>query len=514
MKLTSAIIVGLYGIENSGVRHVVSMLRERGGFRTDLMFFKDWRHNQVEWPAESEYDLLVEHIAKEGYDVVGLGFGSPYYRVAIEVTKRIKERLGDKVLIVWGGLHTTLVPENCIQYADMCCVGEGEYPMLDLLNRIEEGRPLDDTPSMWVRKSDGTIAKNPVAELMTSLDELPFRHYGGEDVFMIDHGIQTRGDPMLHHREYRIFCSRGCPYKCAYCYNSSLRAIYPEGKGNYHRRRSVDSVMAELRLARSKIPGIRWIKFDDDTFVFPKWWLKEFCEKYKAEFGDIPFDCMMTPDVARLENLKMLRDAGLRGVQMGIEAGSDREQKEVYDRTSTVQQILAFDEMNLELKFDVKYDVIIDNPLAWTSDKEALFHLLMDLKSPYKIYLYSLTLYPKSSVTEKMIAAGYATEHDVEGYATKSFRQFRVSVDWARSNEDKYYLALYMMVNKPFLPREMVKYFHDSPFWKAHPDLLLEVAQATNLVRMAGIAAEMAYRGELSLQKVREYGNIRKMINQ
>ena len=45
MKLTSAIIVGLYGIENSGVRHIVSMLRERGGFRTDLMFFKDWRHN-------------------------------------------------------------------------------------------------------------------------------------------------------------------------------------------------------------------------------------------------------------------------------------------------------------------------------------------------------------------------------------------------------------------------------------------------------------------------------------
>ena len=90
MKLTQALIVGLYGIENSGVRHVTAMLREKGGFRTDLMFFKDWRHNRVEWPTEDEYKLFVDHVEKEGYDLVGLGFGSPYYRVAIEVTQRLK----------------------------------------------------------------------------------------------------------------------------------------------------------------------------------------------------------------------------------------------------------------------------------------------------------------------------------------------------------------------------------------------------------------------------------------
>ncbi|MCB9765864.1 MAG: cobalamin B12-binding domain-containing protein [Alphaproteobacteria bacterium] len=514
MKLTRCLMVGLYGIENSGVRHLTSMLKQRGGYRADLMFFKDWRHNRVEWPEESEYALLVDLIEREGYHIVGLSFGSPYYRVAIEVTRRIKERLGDKVIVVWGGLHPTLTPDHCIDHADMVCVGEGEYALLELVNRYERGEALDTVPNLWVRGADGEVTRNPTSELVTDLDDLPFREFGGDDKFMIDNGVLTRGDPLVHHREYRIFASRGCPYKCAYCYNSSLRAIFPEGKGNYHRRRSVDNVMAELRLAREKMPNMAWVKFDDDTFVFPKRWLREFCEKYKAEFGDLPFDCMLTPDVARLENLRMLRDAGLRGCQMGIEAGSDREQKEVYDRTSTVAQILAFDEMNLELGLDCKYDVIIDNPLAYTSDKDALFHLLMDLKSPYKIYLYSLTLYPRSSVTEKMIDAGYATESDVEGFATKSFRQFRVSIDWQRSNEDKFYLALYMLVNKRFIPREWIRKVYRSEFWRRHPDLLLELAQSANLVRMTSIAAEMAFRGELSLQKVREYGNIRKMINQ
>jgi radical SAM superfamily enzyme YgiQ (UPF0313 family) len=206
--------------------------------------------------------------------------------------------------------------------------------------------------------------------------------------------------------------------------------------------------------------------------------------------------------------------AGLRGVQLGIEAGSDREQREVYERTSTVEQVLAFDRMNLELGLDVKYDVIIDNPLALLSDKEALFHLLMDMRGPYKIYLYSLTLFPKSGVTQKMIEAGLATPEDVEGHATKSFHQFRVSVDWPRGDEDTYYLALLMMVNKRFLPRRLLWHFHGSEFWRAHPKLLLEIAGAANLVRMARIAAEMLLRRELSWQKVREYSSIRKMINQ
>ncbi|MCB9743563.1 MAG: cobalamin B12-binding domain-containing protein [Alphaproteobacteria bacterium] len=514
MKLTRCLIVGLYGIENSGVRHLTSMLKQVGGYRADLLFFKDWRHNRVEWPQEAEYALLLDEIEREGYRLVGFSFGSPYYRVAIEVTQRIKERFGDKVLVVWGGLHPTLTPEHCIEHTDVVCVGEGEYALLELVDRLEAGESIDDVPNMWINKGEGVVIRNETTKLVTELDDLPFREFGGDDISLIDKGLHTRGDPLVHHREYRIFASRGCPYKCAYCYNSSLRAIFPEGKGNYHRRRSVDSVMAELRAAREKMPNMAWVKFDDDTFVFPKRWLREFCEKYKAEFGDLPFDCMLTPDVARLENLRMLKDAGLRGCQMGIEAGSDREQKEVYDRTSTVAQILAFDEMNLELGLDVKYDVIIDNPLAYTSDKDALFHLLMDLKAPYKIYLYSLTLYPQSAVTQKMIDAGYATEADVEGFATKSFRQFRVSVDWQRSNEDKYYLALYMLVNKPFIPRDLIRRIYRSDFWRKHPDLLLELAQSANLVRMTSIAAEMAWRGELSLQKVREYGNIRKMINQ
>jgi len=514
MNVTKILLVALYGIENSGVRQLCAMLRERGGFRCDILFFKDWRNNQVQPPSEREHQLLHDLVRRQDYDLVGLSFGSPYWRIAIDLSERLKAAFGQRLFVLWGGLHTTLVPEDCLPYADALILGEGEYPLLELAGRLEHGLPIDDVPGLWTRKPDGQDVRNPVGELITDLDELPFRVLGGEGIHIIDGDRLRRGDPMLRHHEFRIFASRGCPFNCAYCYNSSLRAIYPEGKGNYHRRRSVDSVLEELRMARQRIPHLRWVKFDDDTFVFPRPWLEEFAAKYKREHSDLPFDILITPEVVRRDNLELLMDAGLRGVQLGIEAGSDREQQEVYERTSTVEQVLAFDRMNQQLGLDVKYDVIIDNPLAYTSDKEALFQLLMDLKSPYKIYLYSLTLFPKSALTQKIIEAGHATEQDVEGYATKSFRQFRVSIDWPRSPEDRYYLALLMLVNKRFVPKKLLWHFHDSQFWKQHPDLLLELAGAANLVRMAGIAVEMLLRGELSVQKVLEYSSIRKMINQ
>jgi radical SAM superfamily enzyme YgiQ (UPF0313 family) len=40
---------------------------------------------------------------------------------------------------VWGGIHPTINPEECAQYADVICRVEGEGFMLDLLRRLELG---------------------------------------------------------------------------------------------------------------------------------------------------------------------------------------------------------------------------------------------------------------------------------------------------------------------------------------------------------------------------------------
>ena len=43
-------VVSLYALENNGVRHVSSSLRQEG-FSVTEIYFKDWVNNRFPWPA-------------------------------------------------------------------------------------------------------------------------------------------------------------------------------------------------------------------------------------------------------------------------------------------------------------------------------------------------------------------------------------------------------------------------------------------------------------------------------
>lgn len=503
-------IVALYALENSGVRHLTAMLKAHG-WQADLIFFKQWFNNRVANPSPDEFTLLEDLIVRGEYDVVGISFGSPYWQVAQEVTRRLRARHA-RALYVWGGLHVTLAAEQCIPYADVICVGEGEFPMLELLSALEEGASYTHIDNLWGHGPDGRIWKNPVRTLHNHLDALPFRDLGGKDKHFIDYDRVMKHDPELENRELRIHASRGCPYKCAYCYNSSLAEVFP-GAGNYQRIRSVSNVIEEIQLARKVMHHLTRVKFDDDTFVFPQEWLDEFCERYPNEVG-LPFYILLTPQAARENNLSMLKKAGLMHIQMGIQSASEDEAMEVFGRTSTNAEVMRFARMNQRLQIQVTYDLIIDDPFATARDKDTLFHFLMELPGPFRLFLYSLTLFPRSEVADTFIRRGMVTPLEIEGPATKSFRQFRVSLDYPRSKEDTFYLALIVLITKGFVPRSWIYGAHQSAFFRENPEILLRMSQAVNLVKMAQIALEWGARGELSLFKIREYGSLARMITQ
>ena len=82
--------------------------------------------------------------------------------------------------VIWGGTHPTIAPDESIQVADIVCIGEGEYPLLDLANRMSAQREFDYVKNLWIRKED-RIIKNDVGPLIPDLDTLPFPHYGDQN---------------------------------------------------------------------------------------------------------------------------------------------------------------------------------------------------------------------------------------------------------------------------------------------------------------------------------------------
>ena len=75
-------IVSLYALENNGVRHVASSLRE-ADFQVTEIYFKDWVNNRFPWPSEQEVQDLIGLLRERQIDYIGLSVrASAFHRMA------------------------------------------------------------------------------------------------------------------------------------------------------------------------------------------------------------------------------------------------------------------------------------------------------------------------------------------------------------------------------------------------------------------------------------------------
>ncbi|MDQ7826774.1 MAG: radical SAM protein [Candidatus Eremiobacteraeota bacterium] len=508
-KEFTTVLTTFYGAENAGIRYLSAALR-KAGHKVFIVFFREWRNNNVTFPPESEFDLYLKLVKDLGADLLGLSFISPMYSIAKSLTERVKRELA--IPVIWGGIHATSAPEKCLETADMICIGEGDDAIVELVEKMEKGEDITAIENLWFRR-EGQIVKNSMRPLVEDLDRLPYPDIDDEGKYLVDEGRVTSGEPTLRGAEYRIYATRGCPYNCSYCYNSILRRIY-KGKGKYYRHKSVPYLIGELLEVKKRFPRLKRVKLDDDTaFALDHVWIDEFCKEYREKIA-VPLECLLNPHLLKRDILESLKSAGLVKIQVGIESGSKRETREIFNRTPGNAQILRFGELNRELKIEVVYDAIIDNPFATEEDKREMLEFLLVIPRPYKLYLYSLNYFPGTKLTEELLAKGIIREEDVEGFATKSWRQFRVSMDYPRPKEEVFWLSLYLLVSKNFIPRSLIRWLSHSSWLRSHPGPLFSFAKFCNLIRMLEVAWEMFTHGELTLFKIKQYGSYRKMISQ
>jgi radical SAM superfamily enzyme YgiQ (UPF0313 family) len=500
-------IISLYALENNGVRHVSSSLR-KAGFQVTEVYFKDWINNNFPWPQEDEVQALIDLLRDRDVDVIGFSVrASAFHRMAKYLTERIRHALGKPVL--WGGMHPTFVPEKCIGIADWIAVGEVDDAVVEFFERLDDGGDITTAPGFWVRDGD-TIHRNDVAQLV-DLDRIPFRDFHTEqDKFHIDGATLKPGDPFITNPEYTLLASRGCPYwTCTFCSNTLTKPLY-EGKGKSFRIRSVESIIREMEYATQLVPSIKIVRFDDEVFPINKDWIREFREKWPARVG-LPFEVLVDPRMVRYEPLKDLHDAGMRALCMGIQA-NDRVSIEFYHRRVTNQQIIDAQRVFRQVGIRANLQIIWDDPESTEQDKDELFRMLMELPRPFELYLFGLTIYPETHLARRLLREGRITEEDIEGVGTHAFEQFRVDLSYPRPKADKRWLALIVLMNKPFLPKSLIWKLYEAQAFHDNPEPLVAMAQAANLVKMAGVVAEMTKNGEMTPLLIKRWFNPRSLV--
>jgi radical SAM superfamily enzyme YgiQ (UPF0313 family) len=271
--------------------------------------------------------LAGETIAEYEPDVIAFTCVSTQFPFIDRVARAAKQRRPESYLVI-GGAHVSLNPEEAAgSVFDAVCVGEGEYPMLELSEQLGAGRQPDGIRNLWLKRPDGSLQRNAPRPFLEDVDAIPFP----------DHEMWT---PWIHHTVPHypsILLGRGCPYLCTYCCNHALRHLAP---GKYVRFRSPDNIVREIRFVLEKFACNAPLLFlEVETIGVFKTWTLDLCSALQQFNRTLPkpvrfhTNFRITAKSLDPEIFRALADANFALLNIGLESGSERVRREVLKRS-------------------------------------------------------------------------------------------------------------------------------------------------------------------------------------
>jgi radical SAM superfamily enzyme YgiQ (UPF0313 family) len=385
-------------VKSHGISYIYSILEEHNHNVTVLYLPTDER--------EEDIKKISRFVTNLNPDLIGFSLMTIHFDRCIKLTEELKKT---KIPIIWGGVHPIIAPEECLKYVDMICAGAGEHAIIELTTKMENNEDYYNVKNIWFKKN-GDIIKNP-RSVNQNLDELPIKI--DLNSYILYKGKIRRLNKRLyktvikgHGLWYDIIVSRGCPYSCSYCCNSIFSKLF----GKQIRKRSVENVIEELSEIKDQF---RLINFQDDCFIMNDKWLEEFCREYKLKINR-PFICRIMPPLVTEKRIKLLKEAGLRTVIMGLQTGSDRINKNVFNRPVTGKQFIAAAKILKKYKVLCLYDVITDNPYETEDDILKTIDALLSIPKPFSLDLFSLRFFPHTALYKKAVNDGIDVGSDCD----------------------------------------------------------------------------------------------------
>ncbi len=241
--------------------------------------------------------------------IVGITSTTPTIKEAYRLAGWVKNNLTG-ALVVMGGVHASVLPDEALAYADLVVVGEGETAFLEIAEKVIAGEPLTEK-----------IITRPY---IYNLDEIPSPAWDLIDMeFYIladDNTSKTIPYSSVGRRAITLISSRGCPYHCIFCHNS-----WRPTPVRYH---SAERVIEELKFLNSKY-GLNSFFFADDEFLVNRERLNKICRSLIDEGLNkkIIWGCQARSDIierAGVSGLELIKQAGCNLIAIGFESGSQK----------------------------------------------------------------------------------------------------------------------------------------------------------------------------------------------
>ena len=225
---------------------------------------------------------------------------SPWLRVLLSI---IRETFPDTPIILGGYYYATDAKDFLSVDADIFCVGEGETRLVQIVEAIRDGKPLDAVPGLFLRH--GNRLRNTGTAEPLNLSVLP----------AVDWSLSSRIDPPVDIArdmvEMGLETQRGCVFKCGFC---TFRTITSPNV--------MSADVAEERIFSAGSARYATIMMTDATATYPHRRWNEIMTRI-IERGGSPHPIWAYARVNDLpeETVDLMARAGVKQVFIGQESG-------------------------------------------------------------------------------------------------------------------------------------------------------------------------------------------------
>lgn len=322
--------------------------------------------------------------------------------LALEAARVIKD-FDPSIVIVAGGAHPSILPLETLEnpYIDYVVVGEGEQAMLDILDRCNGRAPLGGLRGVGFKNAAGECVLADQRGFNRDLDSLPFpdweaikveRYFG----LSASHGMRTKP------RFMPIITSRGCPGACTFC---SAHRVW----GKAFRKRSVEHVLAEMRLLKERY-GIQELLIEDDNITLDPKRAKRLFTAMIEEGFDFVID---TPNGVAAwtlddELVELMSRVGFRRINLALESGSQRVLDEVIRKPIQLERMPALIQCIRSHGMDANAFFVVGLPGETLDDIAQTFRFIVENRIE-QAHLSLATPYPGTQLYETCKEQGLFT---------------------------------------------------------------------------------------------------------
>lgn len=220
--------------------------------------------------------------------------------------------------VVLGGAAISTDSEIVIStqlHVDAVCYSEGEVPFFDLL-LSHDMHHLLLTHKSWVTRQSITSGKIPRKSLLSNLDQvidIDYSFLRVSDYELRSSYIPTIDLPISTPVQFPLITSRGCPFKCTFCWHSGDADISM-------RYASVEKIIAHLERLVADY-GLNTIAIYDDQLLLNRKRAKDLFKRMSSLGCRVELPNGVTVGYIDEEMVSLMHAAGVRAVRLAIESG-------------------------------------------------------------------------------------------------------------------------------------------------------------------------------------------------